>query len=339
LTLVAAAGVADGIVQGAVFGDAATLPSQYTQAVVGGTAFSGVAVSLLRIITKAMFSSSSSARFGLRASAQLYFLLSAAVCAACYYVYNSLIPALPAVQYYRQSVDIQLAIDDDDGLDNNSEVVSYHHHHNNKMTTTNQSTTTTTMTTTNGGGEHSTATTSTRNLHNQSPQSTPPDFKAIYATITTLSISMIIIYIITLSIFPGVLAEDITSSSTNTWYPILLITVFNIADWLGKSVPYNFMIHSSRGLLYGSSSRILFIPLFYLCSSSSSSSSNLWGVGVLSVMLGASNGWMTGSAFVAAADKVDGGDVDKAGLMGNLMVLSLVVGLCVGAACGMLWLL
>lgn len=320
LTLVAAAGVADGIVQGAVFGDAATLPSQYTQAVVGGTAISGVAVSLLRIITKALFSSSSNARFGLRASAQLYFLLSAAVCAACYYVYSLVIPTLPAVQYYRQSIDIQLAIDDDTIDD---EVMNHH------TTKTHQSRS-------NGGEEHSTTTTTTRHLHNQS---SPPDFKAIYTTITTLSISMIIIYIITLSIFPGVIAEDITS--TNTWYPIVLMTMFNIADWLGKSVPYTLMIHSSSGLLCGSLCRILFIPLFYLCSNDSGDNNNnrnLWGVGVLSVMLGVSNGWMTSSAFVAAAEKVDGGDVDKAGLTGNLMVLSLVVGLCLGAACGMLWL-
>jgi phage tail protein X len=42
---------------------------------------------------------------------------------------------------------------------------------------------------------------------------------------------------VTLSIFPGVLAEDVHSAELGSWYPVALLTAFNLADWAGKSVP------------------------------------------------------------------------------------------------------
>ncbi len=42
---------------------------------------------------------------------------------------------------------------------------------------------------------------------------------------------------VTLSIFPGVLAEDVHSAELGSWYPVALLTVFNLADWAGKSAP------------------------------------------------------------------------------------------------------
>lgn len=42
---------------------------------------------------------------------------------------------------------------------------------------------------------------------------------------------------VTLSIFPGVLAEDVHSAELGSWYPVALLTVFNLGDWAGKSVP------------------------------------------------------------------------------------------------------
>jgi len=42
---------------------------------------------------------------------------------------------------------------------------------------------------------------------------------------------------ITLSIFPGVLAEDVHSAELGSWYPVALLAAFNVADWAGKSLP------------------------------------------------------------------------------------------------------
>jgi equilibrative nucleoside transporter 1/2/3 len=42
---------------------------------------------------------------------------------------------------------------------------------------------------------------------------------------------------VTLSIFPGVLAEDVHSAQLGSWYPIWLIAAFNLADAAGKAAP------------------------------------------------------------------------------------------------------
>ncbi|GIL83429.1 hypothetical protein Vretimale_11208 [Volvox reticuliferus] len=49
--------------------------------------------------------------------------------------------------------------------------------------------------------------------------------------------SLFVTYTVTLSIFPGFLSEDIHSARLGDWYPILLITAFNLADLIGKSLP------------------------------------------------------------------------------------------------------
>lgn len=43
---------------------------------------------------------------------------------------------------------------------------------------------------------------------------------------------------VTLAIFPGVLAEDVHSAELGSWYPVALLTVFNLADWAGKTAPW-----------------------------------------------------------------------------------------------------
>lgn len=40
---------------------------------------------------------------------------------------------------------------------------------------------------------------------------------------------------VTLSIFPGVLAEDLHSPQLGSWYPILLLAAYNCADAAGKA--------------------------------------------------------------------------------------------------------
>lgn len=59
-------------------------------------------------------------------------------------------------------------------------------------------------------------------------------------------------------------------------------------------------------------------------------------IGLLAVLLGLSNGWLTSCAMIGAPQRVA---ASAAALAGNLMVLSLILGLCVGAFCGFLWLL
>jgi hypothetical protein len=69
------------------------------QAVVGGTASSGVIICCLRVITKAALPPT---RAGLRSSTALYFALSGLLSLACFVVYYTVLPKLGIVQYYKQ---------------------------------------------------------------------------------------------------------------------------------------------------------------------------------------------------------------------------------------------
>lgn len=68
---------------------------------------------------------------------------------------------------------------------------------------------------------------------------------------------------VTLSIFPGVLVEDAHSSRLGGWYPIILVTIYNVGDMLGRILPATFAALVWTGqniILISSSIRLLFLP-------------------------------------------------------------------------------
>ena len=139
---------------------------------------------------------------------------------------------------------------------------------------------------------------------------------------------------VTLSIFPGVLAEDVHSAELGSWYPVGLITLFNLADCAGKAMPGlpQLLVTAPNTLLTCTLVRVLFVPAFHLAAIDGGPVA----VGCLTVLLGVSNGWLTACCMMAAPEGMRG---RAAALAGNLMVFSLVLGLCIGAGLGFLWLL
>jgi hypothetical protein len=80
--------------------------------------------------------------------------------------------------------------------------------------------------------------------------------------------SVAVIYAVTLSIFPGFLAEDVSSAALGDWYPVVLISAFDLADVVGKMAPRWFPGVTARltpMLLVGlSTARVLFVPAFLM---------------------------------------------------------------------------
>ncbi|GAB4815688.1 hypothetical protein N2152v2_002734 [Parachlorella kessleri] len=150
-----------------------------------------------------------------------------------------------------------------------------------------------------------------------------------------LAASNVVIYTVTLSIFPGVLAEDVSSARLGSWYPVALITLFNFTDWAGKSLPgwAPLRLRDDVVILRSTTARALFVPAFLWAAASGAGPAV---IGLLTLLLGLSNGYLTCCAMTTAPERVP---PSLAALAGNLMVLSLVLGLCIGAACGFLWLL
>lgn len=88
--------------------------------------------------------------------------------------------------------------------------------------------------------------------------------------------------------FPLLPALPPQSAVFGDWYPIFLITLFNVCDLTGKCVPFGSFAPTPRVLLAASVSRVVFIPAFYLAGRYAGSWVAL--MALLTVTLGLSNG-------------------------------------------------
>ena len=65
----------------------------------------------------------------------------------------------------------------------------------------------------------------------------PPEWRRVLPTIAVPAASLVLIYAVTLAIFPGFLSEDVTSVALGSWYPVLLFLVFAAADCASRWLP------------------------------------------------------------------------------------------------------
>ena len=147
--------------------------------------------------------------------------------------------------------------------------------------------------------------------------------------------SLVIIYTITLAIFPGFLVEDVTSAELGSWYPVLLISSFNVADLIGKCAPPLGPFarnQCSSTLLTCSGARLAFVPLFFMTARVGAGPIVM---ALLTLALGVSNGYLTAIAMMRAPAGLQSVEAE---LAGHLSVVALIVGLCLGALCSFLWL-
>ncbi|CAI9286466.1 unnamed protein product [Lactuca saligna] len=144
----------------------------------------------------------------------------------------------------------------------------------------------------------------------------------------------LVIYIVSLSIFPGYLSENVSSDYFKDWYPIILITTFNVGDFLGKCLTAIYLPRRSKGAIWCCMARVVFYPLFMGCIHGPKWMGSEVPVIVLTLMLGVSNGYLTSVLMILAPKSVP---VEESEVVGIAMETSLVVGLVVGSAFGWLW--
>lgn len=144
------------------------------------------------------------------------------------------------------------------------------------------------------------------------------------------------VYVVTLAIFPGAVTEDVSSQVLGSWYPILLITLFNVGDVVGKAAPgqsFFLPVPADKALLACVAARVLFIPLFAMCAAWRASPLIM---GTFTFALGVSNGYCSAAAFMRAPQLLPVREKEAGGI---IMVVALLVGLTLGACAGWLWLL
>ncbi|TYJ12300.1 hypothetical protein E1A91_A11G339800v1, partial [Gossypium mustelinum] len=279
--LLALAGIGDALVQGGLIGAAGELPERYMQAIVAGSDGSGVLVSMLRILTKAVFPQDAD---GLRKSAYLYFFTSIVFMVICIVLYN-VAHKLPIMQYYEEL---------------KAEAVKEEKAEKGPMT--------------------------------------GPVWRAtlwnIVGTVKWYGFGIVLIYVLTLSIFPGYITEDVHSLVLKDWYPVLLITGYNVFDLVGKSLTVVYLFENEKVAISACVVRLLFFPLFIGCLHGPQLFRTEFPVSLLTCLLGLTNGYLTSVIMIMAPKSVQ---IQHAETSGIVMVLFLVVGLASGSVIAWFW--
>ncbi|CAI9755138.1 unnamed protein product [Fraxinus pennsylvanica] len=148
------------------------------------------------------------------------------------------------------------------------------------------------------------------------------------------ALDLYLIYVLTLSIFPGFLYENTGSHHLGSWYSIVLIAVYNVWDLVSRYIPLIecIKIESRKGLLIACLSRFLLVPAFYFTAKYADQG---WMIFLVS-FLGLTNGYLTVCVLTAAPK---GYKAPEQNALGNLMVVFLLGGIFTGVALDWLWLI
>ncbi|XP_060171122.1 equilibrative nucleotide transporter 8 [Lycium barbarum] len=144
------------------------------------------------------------------------------------------------------------------------------------------------------------------------------------------------IYTVTLSIFPGFLAENLESKILKDWYPILLITVYNVSDFVGKSFTAVYVLKSTGKATWGCVARLLFYPLFTACLHGPKWLKSEVPIVFLTTLLGLTNGYLTSVIMILAPKSVPSSEAEIAAIV---LAVSLGVGLVAGSVVGWFWII
>ncbi|KAI5411350.1 Equilibrative nucleotide transporter 6 [Lathyrus oleraceus] len=231
---------------------------------------------------------------GLRNGAILFFSISTFFVLLCVVLYGFVYPKLPIVKYYRSKA-----------ASEGSKTVSF-----------------------------DLAAAGIRSETEESRQFERKENKELLRENIDYALNLFVIYGLTLSIFPGFLSEDTGKHSLGTWYALVLITMYNVWDLIGRYIPLIKILNlESRKLITTASiSRFLFIPAFYFTAKYGTQG---WMI-MLTSFLGLSNGYLTVCVLTSAPKGYKGPEHNA---LGNILVLFILGGIFAGVTLDWLWLI
>ncbi|XP_009625619.1 equilibrative nucleotide transporter 1 [Nicotiana tomentosiformis] len=156
----------------------------------------------------------------------------------------------------------------------------------------------------------------------------------IVGTVKWYGFGILSIYVVTLCIFPGYITEDVHSQLLKDWYPIILITGFNVFDLVGKSLTPILFLDNAKVAIGACFARLLFLPLFYGCLHGPKFFRTEFPVTILTCLLGLTNGYLTSVLMMLGPKTVQ---LQKAEIAGTVLVLFLVIGLAIGSVVSWFW--
>ncbi|XP_040826803.1 equilibrative nucleoside transporter 2 isoform X2 [Ochotona curzoniae] len=105
----------------------------------------------------------------------------------------------------------------------------------------------------------------------EAQQPEKPSVFTVFRKIWLTALCLVLVFTVTLSVFPAITAMVTSSTSPGKWSqffnPICCFLLFNVMDWLGRSLTSYFLwpVEDSRLLPLLVCLRFLFVPLFMLC--------------------------------------------------------------------------
>ncbi|KFK23995.1 hypothetical protein AALP_AAs70229U000100 [Arabis alpina] len=292
--IVASFGVADATVKGGMIGDLSLMCPELIQSFIAGLAVAGALTSALRLITKAAFEKSNNR---LRKGAIIFLAMSTFIEFICVMLYAYVFPKLPIVKYYRRKAASE-------------------------------------------GSKTVVADLAAAGIQKQSDL-TDDDSKNQTLSKRELllqnidyAINLFLIYVLTLSIFPGFLYENTGQHGLGTWYALVLVAMYNFWDLVGRYMPLVkwLKVENRKGLMIAVLSRFFLIPAFYFTAKCGDKG---WMIMLISV-LGLSTGHLTVCILTIAPKGYKGPEKNA---LGNLLVIFILGGALTGISLGWLWLI
>lgn len=266
------------------------------QSYLAGLAASGALTSALRLVTKAAFEKASN---GLRKGVMLFLAISTFFEFLCILLYAFIFPKLPIVKYYRTKAAAE-----------GSKTVAA------------------------DLAAAGIQTEATKRADNGAKQLERLSNKQLFFQNIDYLLDLFLIYVLTLSIFPGFLYENTGTHKLGSWYALVLIAVYNMFDLIARYIPLidRIKLKSRKGLMIATLSRFFFIPCFYFTAKYGDQG---WMIMLVSV-LGLTNGYLTVCVLTVAPQGYKGPEQNA---LGNLLVLCLLAGILCGVALDWLWII
>nr|XP_013012335.1 equilibrative nucleoside transporter 1 isoform X1 [Cavia porcellus] len=300
------------ILQGSLFGLAGLLPVSYTAPIMSGQGLAGLFAAVAMICAIATGSELSESAFG-------YFITACVVIVLAIMCYL----ALPRLEFYRYYQ--QLKLEGPGEQETKLDLISKDP-----------------FTASHPPGEEPRAGKEEPVVSAPSSQPTgkSPSIKEILKNISVLALSVCFIFTITIGLFPAVTA-DVKSSiaGDGPWrdyfIPVSCFLVFNIFDWLGRSLTAVFMWpgKDSRWLPSLVVARLVFVPLLLLCNvkprhyMSVFFEHDAWYI-LFMAAFAFSNGYLASLCMCFGPKKVKPAEAETAGA---IMAFFLCLGLALGA--------
>lgn len=290
-------GLADAHCQGGMVGDLSFMHPEFLQSFFAGLAASGILTSGLRLMTKAVFDKSDN---GLRKGVILFLSIATFIEFLCIFLYAYIFPKLPIVKHYRSKAAAE-----------GSKTVSA------DLAAAGIKSETT---------DKDVGAKSMERLSN----------KQLFIQNIDYMLDLFLIYVLTLSIFPGFLYENTGEHQLGSWYAIVLIAMYNAWDLIGRYIPLlkSIKLESRRGLIFACLSRFLLIPAFYFTAKYGDQG---WMIFLVS-FLGLTNGYLT-VCVITTAPNNKGYKGPEQNALGNLLVLCLLGGIFAGVCLDWLWII